>query len=78
MKLIDCTKKVFLKYGSSFAESHRHNPLLVSVVEELGTDANGKYSDLKIVEIPVEYYESYTIKEYDGEESIDYNPIILI
>ena len=30
----------------------RSNPLVVMVVEELGTDANDKHSTLKIVEIP--------------------------
>ena len=39
---------------------------LVAVVEALGSKANGKYSELKIVEVPddVDWY----IDEYDGKE----------
>lgn len=46
----------------------RSDPILIQVVEQLGEKANGKYSSLKIVEIPdgVEY----EIDEYDGSESI--------
>jgi len=44
----------------------RSNPDLVSVVETLGLMANGKYSHLKVVEIPDDV--QYTIDEYDGME----------
>ena len=46
----------------------RTDPILVQVVEELGADANDRFSDLKIVQIPdnIEWY----IHEYDGKESI--------
>lgn len=46
----------------------RHDPLLVEAVEELGLDASGFYSNLKIIEIPdgVEYI----IKDYDGLEHV--------
>ena len=49
----------------------RNDPALVEVVEELGEKANGKYSDLKIVEIPdnVEWH----IAEYDGREHVAEN-----
>lgn len=44
----------------------RDDPALVQTVEELGEKANGKYSWLKVVEIPddVDWY----IEEYDGDE----------
>ena len=47
---------------------NRADPLLVQVVEELGTDANGSCAELKIVEIPDGV--DWEIDEYDGMESI--------
>lgn len=46
----------------------RTDPILVQVVDEMGTAANGRCASLKIVEIPdgVEWH----IDEYDGAESI--------
>ena len=46
----------------------RTDPILIQVVEELGADANDRFSDLKIVQIPdnIEWY----ICEYDGKESV--------
>lgn len=46
----------------------RDDPILIRVVNELGDKANGKYSKLKIVEIPSDV--QYTIEEYDGDEWI--------
>jgi hypothetical protein len=46
----------------------RHDPILVQVVEELGEEADTKYSRLTIVEIPDDT--EYEINEYDGIESI--------
>lgn len=40
---------------------------LVKAVEELGEKANGKYANLKVVEIPDDV-ECWTIGEYDGQE----------
>lgn len=44
----------------------RDDPVLVRVVRELGKEANGPYSELKVVKVPgdVEWY----IAEYDGDE----------
>lgn len=46
----------------------RRHPDLVEVVEVLGSEANGTFADLVVVEIPdgVEY----VIEEYDGSEHI--------
>lgn len=46
----------------------RGDPVLVQAVEELGELANGRFSLLKIVEIPddVEWY----VEEYDGLEHV--------
>ena len=45
----------------------RHDKDLVAVVEELGSEANGDHSDLKIATINSD---RYRISEYDGWESI--------
>lgn len=50
----------------SLREVARDDPILVRVVEELGETANGKYADLKIVEIPDDV--KWQIEEYDGIE----------
>ena len=44
----------------------RDDPYLVQVVEELGADANGRYAELKVVEIPADV--DWIIEEYDGAE----------
>ena len=46
----------------------RHCPILVQVVEELGSDASGFCSELCIVQIPGNRYK---VREYDGAESIE-------
>ena len=46
----------------------RTDPVLIQVVEELGKEANGFCSRLKIEEIPNGSY--YRISEYDGWEEI--------
>jgi hypothetical protein len=46
----------------------RNDPILVSVVEDLGEKAFGLYSKLKVIEIPdgIEWF----ISEYDGIEHV--------
>jgi hypothetical protein len=46
----------------------RDDPYLVKVVQEMGNKAAGKYSELKVVDIPSDV--EYTIEEYDGAEWI--------
>lgn len=46
----------------------RADSLLIKVVEELGAEANGKYTELKIVEIPDGV--DWEIDDYDGRETI--------
>lgn len=45
----------------------RHSPLLISVVEELGSAANGLCALLKIDEL---YGSIYKIEDYDGKEEV--------
>ena len=44
----------------------RDDPVLIQVVEELGSGANGRCANLKIVEIPDDV--EWEIEEYDGNE----------
>ena len=53
------------------SDIERDDPILVRVVEELGASANGKYSDLKIVNIPDDV--DWFIDEYDGNEWVSEN-----
>lgn len=57
-------------YGDMFfsADENRSHPLLVQVVEELGTVANGRFAKLKVVEVPDGT--SFEISDYDGQERI--------
>jgi hypothetical protein len=41
---------------------------LVTVIDELGVEANGDFSELRIVEIPWEV--DWVLQEYDGQEWI--------
>lgn len=44
----------------------RADPILVQIVEELGEKANGRFSELGVVEIPDDV--EWDINEYDGVE----------
>lgn len=50
----------------SYYDIERNDQYLVRVVEELGDIANGRFSELKIVEIPDDV--EWQIDEYDGLE----------
>ena len=50
----------------SYYDIPRDDPYLVQIVREMGQDANGSYSSLKIVEIPADV--DWEIGEYDGRE----------
>lgn len=47
----------------------RNDPRLVEVVEQLGDEANDRFSKLKVVEIPDDI--DWNIDEYDGWESVE-------
>ena len=46
----------------------RTNPHLISVIEEIGEEADGNYAQLEIIDIPddVDWY----IDDYDGIETV--------
>lgn len=52
----------------SHRDLERHDPALVQVVEEMGEEAGGTCSKLKVVEIPDGV--DYVVDEYDGFEHI--------
>ena len=56
----DCSRKEF-----------RADPRVVQAVRELGEAANGPCAKLKIVDIPFDGPEGWSIDEYDGFEKID-------
>ena len=44
----------------------RSDPLLIRVIEELGSVANGEHLTLKVIEIPDDI--EWTVQDYDGHE----------
>lgn len=59
------------KYHIFLDREHRQDEILIEVVEELKDKASGRYGDLRIVEIPDNYF--YKIDEYDGMETLYYS-----
>ena len=57
------TGKAFCPY-----EHPRHCPVLVSIVEELGEEANGLCAELLVEEL--RWGNRYIIEEYDGLENV--------
>ena len=56
------------KHSISERPDKRDDHILVRVVEELGSGANGRSANLEVVEIPDGV--DYEVEEYDGMESI--------
>ena len=54
----------FDKYYLNLDESHREDPILIEVIEELGKRANGPFAKLVIIDIPDGM--EYEIDDYDG------------
>jgi len=50
----------------------RCDPISIQIVRELGQEANGDCSDLRIVEIYKELEDYVRVDEYDGTESFSY------
>jgi len=46
----------------------RDDPYLIQIVHEMGEEANGRFANLKIVEVPEDV--DWEIAEYDGREWI--------
>jgi len=58
------------EYALNLDESHREDPILIEIVEELGKEASGRYGCLEVVEIPDELVGNYMIDDYDGIETL--------
>ena len=56
------------KYCLELRGSHREDPVLIEVVEELGDRASGRFSKLVVVDIPDGM--EYEIDDYDGVETL--------
>jgi hypothetical protein len=52
----------------SYYDIERNDQYLVRVIEELGDDANGRFAELKVVDIPDDV--EWQIEEYDGLEHL--------
>ena len=59
---LDWKKALYLNEG------YRDDPVLIEVVEELGSAADGAYAKLKVVDIPDGL--DYVINDYDGIERL--------
>ena len=61
-------KKYYIYPNSYISTEIRTCPLLVKIVEEMGAKANGRYSELGVVETPDNI--SWYIDDYKGIESV--------
>ena len=68
-KAISRLKELGVKLDDDYEyrDMPRHHPLLIRVIEELGKEASGDYSNLCISTIDSPLYK---IDEYDGSESV--------
>ena len=55
------------EYAIRHGEIARHDPILISVIEQLGKDASAEGSDIRIREVPGDLYR---IDTYDGNEEV--------
>ncbi len=62
------TQNAKYKLHSINDDFERNDPILVQVVEQLGEKADGRFAELKVVEIPDDV--EWEIEEYDGTEWI--------
>jgi hypothetical protein len=60
------TDETYISYYDFYRD--RSDPDLIAVIEQLGETANGKYADIKIVDIPDDV--DWHIVEYDGLEHV--------
>lgn len=66
MQLVVVDNKIITR---KWGDEHRTDKDLIAIVEKMGTKANGRHAELKVVEIPDDI--EWEIGEYDGTEWID-------
>lgn len=66
----DIVQSLDTEYILCLDEHYREDPILISLVEELGDEVNSSFSSLKVVEIPDELIGNYMIDDYDGWETL--------
>lgn len=64
----DC-KDIILFNHQVCSYDNRTDPLLISVIKELGSEANGDYAEIHIVDVPDDV--KWHISEYDGMETVE-------
>lgn len=68
MDVLSRSEDHFSKYGYELTKINRHDPILVSVVEELGSNAAS--AAMSKLEISIVKGNQYRIEEYDGWEKV--------
>jgi hypothetical protein len=64
-------KKIYNK--PLYGYESRFDPDLIKIYKELGSEINGKFSDINAEKIPKKYQNYIIINEYDGMENITIN-----
>ena len=59
--------------GEYLNPSFRSDPVLIQIIEEMGTAANGDFARLVIIKLDSEYKDCFKIYPYPGGESIVIN-----
>ena len=70
-KAIELAKEKGVEVSRWGDVENRADPKLIEAIEEIGTEASGRYCSIGIVEIP-EDATDFIIEEYDGRETVLY------
>lgn len=65
---MDKNFKVIRSPTPDYQDIPRDDIVMIKVVEDMGENANDRWSNLKIIAIPYEYYVGVEIEEYEGME----------
>ena len=62
--------RLYCELTGASEPSSRHDPVMVSIVKDLGREANGHGADIAFESISAKFENYYEIQEYDGIESV--------